>query len=78
NPYLKEENCLFKFNHLAAFCLLTEEKILSAQVINQQAQEYIEELELKRDEIKKEKKQIKEDMQLKILTIQYIKLIKTY
>ncbi|MDE5032059.1 recombination-associated protein RdgC, partial [Francisella tularensis] len=35
NPFIKDENCLFQFNHLAAFCLLTEEKNVSAQVINQ-------------------------------------------
>ncbi|MDE5018855.1 recombination-associated protein RdgC, partial [Francisella tularensis subsp. holarctica] len=65
-------------NHLAEFCLLTEEKILSAQVINQQEQEYIEELELTRYVSKKEKTQIKEDLQQKLLPIAFSKFRKTY
>ncbi|MDE4938333.1 recombination-associated protein RdgC, partial [Francisella tularensis] len=78
NPFIKDEKCLFKFNPLAAFCLLTEEKILSAQVINQQEQEYIEELELTRYVSKKEKTQIKEDMKQKLLPLAFSKFRKTY
>ncbi|MDE4955266.1 recombination-associated protein RdgC, partial [Francisella tularensis] len=78
NTFIKDEYCLFKFNHLAEFCLLTEEKILSAQVINQQAQEYIEALELTRYVSKKEKTQRKEDMQQKLLPLAFSKFRKTY
>ncbi|AIT08810.1 recombinase [Candidatus Francisella endociliophora] len=78
NPFIKDQNCLFKFNHLAAFCLLTEEKILPAQVINQQTQEYIEELELTRYVSKKEKTQIKEDMEQRLLPQAFSKFKKIY
>jgi recombination associated protein RdgC len=79
NPFIKNsENCLFRFNHLAAFCLLNEEKILPAQVINQQAQEYIEELELTRYVSKKEKTQIKEDMEQRLLPQAFSKFKKVY
>ncbi|MBK2267388.1 recombination-associated protein RdgC [Francisella philomiragia] len=78
NPFIKDEQCLFKFNHLAAFCLLTEEKILPAQVINQQAQEYIQELELTRYVSKKEKTQIKEDMEQKLLPLAFSKFRKVH
>ncbi|AFJ43845.1 recombination-associated protein RdgC [Francisella orientalis] len=78
NPFIKDEQCLFKFNHLAVFCLLTEEKILPAQVINQQAQEYIQELELARYVSKKEKTQIKEDMEQKLLPLAFSKFRKVH
>lgn len=78
NPFIKDENCLFRFNHLAAFCLLNEEKLLPAQVINQQAQEYIEELELTRYVSKKEKTQIKEDMEQRLLPQAFSKYKKTF
>lgn len=78
NPFVKDDNCLFKFNHLAAFCLLNEDKILPAQVINQQTQEYIEELELTRYVSKKEKSQIKEDMEQKLLPQAFSKFKRTF
>ena len=79
NPFIKEDdNVLFKFNHLAAFCLLSEEKILPAQVINQQTQEYIEELELTRYVSKKEKTQIKEDMEQRLLPQAFSKFKKIF
>lgn len=78
NPFIKDQNCLFKFNHLAAFCLLTEEKLLPAQVINQQTQEYIEELELTRYVSKKEKTEIKEDMEQRLLPQAFSKFRKIY
>ncbi|AXA33440.1 recombination-associated protein RdgC [Francisella adeliensis] len=79
NPFVKDsENCLFRFNHLAAFCLLSEEKILPAQVIKQQAEEHIEELELTRYVSKKEKAEIKEDMEQRLLPMAFSKFKKTY
>lgn len=79
NPFVKDsEDCLFKFNHLAAFCLLNEEKILPAQVIKQQTEEHIEELELTRYVSKKEKAEIKEDMEQRLLPLAFSKFKRTY
>lgn len=55
---------------------MNKEKILPAQVINQQAQEYIEELELTRYVSKKEKTQIKEDIEQKLLPLAFSKFKK--
>ncbi|MFC4891572.1 recombination-associated protein RdgC [Pseudofrancisella aestuarii] len=79
NPFVKDdEKCLFRFNHLAAFCLLNEDKLLPAQVINEQAQEHIEELELTRYVSKKEKTQIKEDVEQRLLPQAFSKFKKTF
>ena len=67
NPFINDEKCLFRFNHLAP-----------AQLINKQAQEYIEELDLTRYVSKKEKKQIKEDIEQKLLPLAFSKFKKTY
>ncbi|ASG68924.1 recombination-associated protein RdgC [Francisella halioticida] len=79
NPFIKgEENCLFRFNHLAAFCLMTQDKLLPAQIINQEAQAYIEELEETRYVGKKEKTEIKEDTEQRLLPQAFSKFKKIY
>ncbi|KEI36012.1 DNA recombination-dependent growth factor C [Francisella sp. W12-1067] len=79
NPFIKDdENCLFRFNHLAVFCLLTEDKLLPAQIINQEAQAYIEELEQSRYVSKKEKSEIKEDTEQRLLPQAFSKFKKVY
>lgn len=79
NPILRdEERCLHKFNHLAAFCFFKEEKILPAQVINDEAKEYIKELEKTRSVSKKEKTEIKEDVEQRLLPQAFSKYRKTY
>lgn len=79
NPLIKDEdNCLFKFNHLAVFCLMTEDKLLPAQIINQEAQAYIEELEQTRYVSKKEKSEIKEDTEQRLLPQAFSKFKKVY
>ena len=79
NPIIKDdEKCLYKFNHLAAFCFLNEEKLLPAQVINQEAKEYIDELQKTRFVGKKEKTEIKEDVEQRLLPQAFSKYRKTY
>ncbi len=79
NPILRDdEKCLHKFNHLAAFCFFNEEKILPAQVINEEAKEYIAQLEKTRYVSKKEKTEIKEDVEQRLLPQAFSKYRKTY
>jgi recombination associated protein RdgC len=79
NPFIKDdENCLFRFNHLAAFCLMTQDKLLPAQIINQEAQAYIEELEQTRYVGKKEKSEIKKDTEQRLLPQAFSKFKKVY
>ena len=75
NPIIKDnEKCLYKFNHLAAFCFLNEEKLLPAQVIK----EYIQELQKTRSVGKKEKTEIKENVEQRLLPQAVSKYKKTY
>ena len=67
NPFIKDDACLHTFNNLAVFCFMSEDKILPAQVINQEANEYIEELQKTRSVGKKEKTEIKEDVEQRLL-----------
>jgi recombination associated protein RdgC len=67
NPFIKDDVCLHTFNNLAVFCFMSEDKILPAQVINQEAAEYIEELQKTRSVGKKEKTEIKEDVEQRLL-----------
>ncbi|MGQ4002525.1 recombination-associated protein RdgC [Francisellaceae bacterium CB300] len=79
NPILKDdEKCLHKFNHLAVFCFFNEEKILPAQVINEEAKECITQLEKTRYVSKKEKTEIKEDVEQRLLPQAFSKYRKTY
>ncbi|OIN82927.1 recombination-associated protein RdgC [Francisella sp. TX07-6608] len=79
NPFIKDsDSSLFRFNHLAVFCLMTENKILPAQVINQEAQIYIEDLEQNRYVSKKEKSDIKEDVEQRLLPQAFSKFNKVF
>lgn len=79
NPILKDDKkCLYKFNHLAVLCFLNEEKLLPAQVINEEAKEYIDQLEATRSVSKKEKTEIKEDIEQRLLPQAFSKYKKTY
>ena len=78
SPFRKSDDCLFKVNDLYAFCLMNEEKILPAQVVNQESQEYIDELSQTRSVSSKEKAEIKEDTALRLLPQAFSKFRKTY
>ncbi len=57
---------------------MNEEKILPAQVVNQESQEYIDELSQTRSVSSKEKAEIKEDTALRLLPQAFSKFRKTY
>jgi recombination associated protein RdgC len=78
NPIIEGDTCLHSFNNLSAFCFMTEDKILPAQVINQEAQEYIKELEKTRFVGKAEKTEIKEDVEQRLLPQAFSRYKKTY
>ena len=78
NPFFKDEACLHTFNNLAVFCFMSEDKILPAQVINQEAAEYIEELQKTRFVGKKEKTEIKEDIEQRLLPQAFSKYKKIF
>ena len=68
NPLVKSDECIYSFNNIMLFCLLTEEKILPASVINEQAQIRIEELESGGERISKSQKtEIKEQIEQQLL-----------
>jgi recombination associated protein RdgC len=68
NPLVKSDECIYSFNNIMLFCLLTEEKILPASVINEQAQIRIEELESGGERIgKSQKTEIKEQIEQQLL-----------
>ena len=75
NPFIKDDVCLHTFNNLAVFCFMSEDKILPAQVINQEAAEYIEELQKTRFVGKKEKT---EDVEQRLLPQAFSRYKKTY
>jgi recombination associated protein RdgC len=68
NPLVKSDECIYSFNNLMLFCLLTEEKILPTSVINEQAQIRVEELESGGERIgKSQKAEIKEQIEQQLL-----------
>ena len=68
NPLIKSDECVYRVNNILLFCLMTEEKILPATVINEQAQTRIEELESGGDRISKSRKsELKEQIEQQLL-----------